>query len=249
METKQCTKCKEVKEANHANYSPSANRKGWQSWCRKCHREVDKNRVRVRNTPEDRARSKASRERYKQALADGVLERPTHKECRQCHKVQSQEFFGLVSSKDGLDTYCKACRSVRESKRYAKAKLSPDFKEVRSKQSKQYRDARKLSHWWEVLYETAKFNSAPARSLTFNLPDPQFILDLWERQKGLCHWFGVEMAPSRVNHDPQQPSLERLDCTRGYETDNVVLCCHAANRGRGNQSQQVWADFCNKLRS
>ena len=53
-------------------------------------------------------------------------------------------------------------------------------------------------------------------------------------QSGRCHWLGIKMSlpDLYVNHSPFAPSVERLDHTRGYHKDNIVLTSRLANRGR-----------------
>ncbi len=57
-----------------------------------------------------------------------------------------------------------------------------------------------------------------------------------ERQQGLCYWTSVPMVPSIESYNLFQPSLDRLDPTRGYDPDNVVLVCWATNAAKGSSS-------------
>lgn len=77
--------------------------------------------------------------------------------------------------------------------------------------------------------------------------DSEFILQLFEEQKGLCYWLKVPMVPSVHTRDPQRPSLDRLDCLRGYTRDNVVLCTAFANMGRRDASAERFAEFVELL--
>ena len=73
--------------------------------------------------------------------------------------------------------------------------------------------------------------------------DEQFLLALFNRQGGLCYWYGIPMVPSSEKKDPQNPSVDRLDTSRGYERDNVVLCTQSATYGRNSYSAEVFAAF------
>ena len=82
----------------------------------------------------------------------------------------------------------------------------------------------------------------------YNL-DRAFILDMFERQMGLCYWFGIPMVPTASHRDPQRPSLDRLDNARGYTKDNVVLACAVANIGRSSATIERFTEFCKLLRA
>jgi len=55
------------------------------------------------------------------------------------------------------------------------------------------------------------------------------------------------MEPSSETKSPFQPSLDRLDRTKGYVMGNVVLCCFVANFGRNEISENLWKSFLLKL--
>jgi hypothetical protein len=61
------------------------------------------------------------------------------------------------------------------------------------------------------------------------------LKDQWEAQNGRCYWLGVEMSlpDLAVSRSPFAPSVDRLDSSRGYHRDNIVLTTRFANLGRG----------------
>lgn len=74
--------------------------------------------------------------------------------------------------------------------------------------------------------------------------DTIFIKELWKRQKGKCYWFNVDMSLEKVkkknSKNPLKASIDRLDNSKGYTKDNVVLSCYAANCGRANCEVDEW---------
>lgn len=71
----------------------------------------------------------------------------------------------------------------------------------------------------------------------------EFILELNEKQNGLCYWYGVKMETSLKPSYPLQYSLDRIDSTKGYTRDNVVLCSLMANLGKNKTNTNKWIEF------
>ena len=76
----------------------------------------------------------------------------------------------------------------------------------------------------------------------------EWIMDQYKEQGGKCFWFNVPLVPSPKKKFPQQPSLDRLDRSKGYTPDNVVITCYAANIGRNENDVDTFADFIQVLR-
>jgi len=53
---------------------------------------------------------------------------------------------------------------------------------------------------------------------------------LFQTQNGRCAYTGVELVNVRVGMHPFAPSVDRVDSTKGYEPDNVVICADCVNR-------------------
>lgn len=78
--------------------------------------------------------------------------------------------------------------------------------------------------------------------------DADFVRALYEKQNGRCYWLNVPVLPSVETRGPQRPSLDRLDCAKGYTKDNVVLTCAFANIGRRDYGAEDFAKFVNALK-
>jgi hypothetical protein len=73
------------------------------------------------------------------------------------------------------------------------------------------------------------------------------LYDLLSRQVGRCYYTGIEM----VLETPRLPwsvSLDRLDCSKGYTKDNVVLACRAANLGRSDSTPDQMLAFIEMIK-
>lgn len=185
---------------------------------------------------------KSVRAEYKRQFAAGERTVAEGRTCSKCKQYKGAAHYDVVlTMADGLYPHCKDCHRASAKTPEAKAKRMDTY------HSPKLRERRKVERWAETLFNTAKNCTGPKRGLSFNLPSPDFLRELWVRQSGHCYWFQIPMVPSSDNKHPYQPSLERLDCTRGYETDNVVLVCDAANRGRGATDLKTWQEFCRQL--
>ena len=73
----------------------------------------------------------------------------------------------------------------------------------------------------------------------------EWLKEQFEKNK-YSHHTGIEMFPSKTPYYSFQPSLDRIDNTKGHTKDNVVLCCIAENFGRNNMLYQEFKDWLNK---
>ena len=58
--------------------------------------------------------------------------------------------------------------------------------------------------------------------------------EMLREQNNKCYWYGVELSWHDIKKFPSNYSLDRLDPKENYTTQNCVLCCYAANIGRGD---------------
>lgn len=78
-----------------------------------------------------------------------------------------------------------------------------------------------------------KGNQSTSRhEITISLDD---LKEQWDIQNGLCYWLDIKMSLEdlAVSRSPFAPSVDRIDSSRGYHRDNIVLCTRFANLGRG----------------
>jgi hypothetical protein len=155
------------------------------------------------------------------------------KQCSKCEIIKSEEDF----YKTQRGNRCKECvlKITREYKK--NYRLNPEFKKNEGIKQKE----RRLRLWQNTLINDSKRNKE--HNLTVD-----DINKMYENQKGLCYWFNVPLIPSEKTKHPQQPSLDRLDRTKGYTKDNVVLCCYSANIGRNENDVDTWVDFIKLLK-
>jgi hypothetical protein len=155
------------------------------------------------------------------------------KYCKKCGEFKSIDEFH-PSQKVLLCKY-----HVNEIGRENKKKYRQNS-ENRNKEKLKYQE-RKIRLWANFLIHHSKNRNCEN---TLTVKD---ILEIYEKQKRLCYWFKIPLLPSLISKHPQQPSIDRLDRTKGYTLDNIVLCCYAANIGRNETDVEVWSNFVKLL--
>ena len=144
-------------------------------------------------------RRKRDSNRIEHRLIDGSI----CKLCGRCKKWISVKHFNASSqSWDLLHGFCRICASDDNTRLY-----------------------KKYNNSLESIFNITK-RSAKYRGKSFNLTLKQ-IQSLWDKQKGICYYSGVEMTTETNN--PNKLTIDRMDSTKGYELDNVALCTYRVN--------------------
>jgi hypothetical protein len=81
--------------------------------------------------------------------------------------------------------------------------------------------------------------------------DLKFIEELLVKQNNKCYWYNIELEIDSIegSRNPAKLTVDRLDCTKGYSRDNVVLTSYAANCGRGNCSVDNWKKIIKNIKN
>ena len=151
------------------------------------------------------------------------------KKCNFCGEMKSQSEY--YQSQRG--SKCKSCtlKLTREYK--TTRRKNKEFRKIESAKQKE----RRLRLWQNTLVNDSK------RKGVENTLTVEDINEIYENQQGLCFWFKIPLIPSKEKKHPQQPSIDRLDITKGYTKDNIVLACYSANIGRNENDVETWKNF------
>lgn len=155
------------------------------------------------------------------------------KYCKICDELKPIDDF-YTSQRSNL---CK--HHHRELGKVRKKEYRKDSKN-KIKEKLKYQE-RKIRLWANYLLSNSKYRTSEN---TLTLED---IVDIYNKQNGLCYWFNVPLIPNLTKKHPQTPSLDRIDRFDGYTKENVVLCSYAANIGRNETPIEIWKDFIDVL--
>lgn len=155
--------------------------------------------------------------RQTRASRRAEIDKTGNKFCLGCEQEKPKvDFWEQSGSPDGLNPQCKPCVAARQKAWYATLEGQIVF----------------------------RIGASKARAKAKNLPidiDKQYLLDLWEKQKGICPITGLPIQPAIVgtpiHRSPFALSIDRIDNSLGYIKGNVRLTTVA-----GNQARNVWTD-------
>jgi hypothetical protein len=149
--------------------------------------------------------------------------------CNMCKELKpADQFHSDKSSINGLQGYCKECTNIRMQNYYDKGGLRVFMVKI-------FRHLRK---------------NAERRNIPVEI-DLQYLLDLYENQKGLCALSGIKMDfKSYKSRDKQRTaskhniSPDRIDPSKGYVPGNVQLVCAVVNAMKWDYSQDDFIEMC-----
>lgn len=162
-----------------------------------------------------------------------------------CIKCQQQHpYHRMTASKKGgklyKPQYCKVCSAERAKKWRVD---SGKFREQARMRQGQYNRNNPLISQMASVRMRAKEKGIECDICT------QDLLEIYTKQDGKCYWFGLPLKLDASDYGtPMRVSIDRLDNDRGYTKDNIVLTCQAANLGRNQHSEEVWAAFIKELK-
>lgn len=120
-----------------------------------------------------------------------------------------------------------------------KEKMNKKSSDYYSKNKEKIHEIKHTDKWYINLYSTIKRRNKHIFKTDCDF-NSNYLKELFETNQGICYWFKIPMQPSINPRYPLQPSIDRLDNTKGYVKDNIVICCLFANTGRSNTYVLEW---------
>lgn len=164
--------------------------------------------------------------------------------CRQCSiKKASSEFHRHAGSRDGLQYSCKVCQ-LQNNREYYKS--NPDKRWYRQHPEDSSARGRKYkeNNWEKMMWVTAKHN-ARKMGREFEIDVSDIIIPEY------CPLLNIKLT--RIldsGRSPSNPSIDRIDNSKGYLKDNIMVISDKANRIKMNLSIEelkLLANNINKL--
>lgn len=148
--------------------------------------------------------------------------------CSQCRQMKSvTEFYQDDRTASKLETRCKQCSRERTNARKSRS-VEAALKSLCTANRSSNRSAR----------------SKRRRGLVHEIT-PEYLIELWYRQHGMCAVTGVPMTHIYGHGNVMtNASLDRIDNRIGYTNDNVRLVCFAVNVMRNSMTDDELYEWC-----
>jgi hypothetical protein len=156
-----------------------------------------------------------------------------YKKCSCCFEDKALEQFS--KKKDGkFISQCKECEKIRGKDKLLKKTSTLEGKLI------------------TLLYGVTRRCKKKKLSQDINL---EYLLQLYEKQNGCCFYTGKQMSiignGSKDNLDKDsyfyKISIDRVNSSKGYEKNNIVLCCVGINIMKQDLPLEMFLDFCNSI--
>lgn len=155
----------------------------------------------------------------------------THKTCRTCQKVKPiDEFWMQRARSQRRQSECKGCMRLRN------AAWTRENKDVVRSKNNAVITRRRQSDTARFLLSMAKYR-AKRSGLDFDLTADDLVIP------EVCPVLGIPIV-SRAGANPtmqekdSSPSIDRIDSSKGYTKNNVIVVSFRANRLKNNASIQ-----------
>jgi len=145
------------------------------------------------------------------------------KKCKRCKKdKQLEDYYSRGDSKKHKRSICIICYNETSRQSY-KSRESEDYKKYHSDKS---------AKWRNNNIEKTMLSRARSRSKNLNLDFDLTIEDI--KIPEICPILGIVLEKSYGIAADNSPSIDRIDCKKGYTKDNVVFISYKANRMKNN---------------
>jgi hypothetical protein len=153
--------------------------------------------------------------------------------CLKCkNRKELVDFYKNGCFDDGIAKYRSTCKSCILSSAATKNKLTYSNKIIKK-------------HFSPKNYISTLLNRTSRRKKEHNI-DIQYLLDIYESQKGLCNISGIRMTHIHGSASTNI-SIDRINSDLGYIKGNIQLVCYITNIMKNKFSMEELILFCKEI--
>ena len=184
-----------------------------------------------------------------------------HNICATCRKTRGTK-YQRTNGETVSEKFCPVCQQVKPASSFCKWKQSrsglySNCKECSARRARE--SGKTLAGFFRKKLGGIR-GRCKSRGLDYNL-DLLFVLEMYDRQGGKCFYSGIQfvfdfakkehryMTARDWSSGKYSPSIDRIDDSRGYTRDNVVLACYVINIMRNTQTQDEFINHCQLISS
>lgn len=192
------------------------------------------------------------------------------KKCWSCKQLKNEaDFYMDRRSPDSLQKSCKICQSRRTAEYgkthcgYFKKKSKERYQTIKLKDPN-YNKKRYLFYREDFIKRRREYgttvngriyalvgsarNRAKNKKIPFSI-SREWVMDKWTQQDGKCLMTGIKFSLERSKthtriYHPFAPSLDRIDCRKGYTMENTRLVIVAINLALNQFGEKVFRTVC-----
>lgn len=158
--------------------------------------------------------------------------KPYH--CNRCGTEDPEKFTSNMKSE------CRKCNAKRKMKQ---VNASPRLRALRNKAARKSHQKNARNFLVQLLVQSKR--SATKKTMEIDI-DIDFLINLWDKQDGLCAMTGIKMVHARNNL--RSISIDRIDSSKGYIRGNIQLVCKSANLGKGAHQNDEYLEYLEEAR-
>lgn len=162
--------------------------------------------------------------------------------CTKCGETKAKALFiKCREAKSGYRNLCKICRNKNQ-------KISRDSIGQKNYKKNDDQSEKKLLPLW-VLMLSRNIRRRNLEKWGLNGPDANFLIDLYEKQSGLCYYSKMPMNTDIRDKSLYKISVDRLDSSLPYTKDNIVLCTVGMNYCKNSSTVEEFTQFLQDLKN
>lgn len=165
-----------------------------------------------------------------------------------CCKVEKSvsEFHKSKTQKHGVNSRCKICAgdaakewaNANRDKRLIQCRIyEAKNKDAIKERKKNKRESMTFDDRFKLLIKNARDRKEYVVSI-----DAEYLQSVYESQEGLCAYTKLPLLA--IGNQLNTMSLDRVDSSKDYTSDNIQLVCVAINKMKLNYTEDQFIQLC-----